>query len=569
MNIRHFFWALAVAALLPAVAQAGGKGPEWLSKAVFYQIYPSSYMDSNGDGVGDLPGIASRLDYLKQLGVNALWLNPVYESGWFDGGYDIIDFYKVDPRFGNNDDLVRLVDEAHKRGMKVCLDLVAGHSSDKCQWFVESQQGTNGRYSDYYIWSDTIGKKDAADIARRRQAEDPKASTIGHWVEADAPRGKYYYKNYYECQPALNYGYAHPSASRPWEQGVDAPGPQAVRRELRNIMAFWMDKGVDGFRVDMAASLVKGDKDKKATMQLWGEMRRWLDEHYPQNVLISEWSYPQQSIMAGFNIDFEIHIGRSAYSSLFFQGDTPWGKTKKIDNCYFNRLGKGSLKDFVNIYAADYNATKDRGYIAIPTANHDFQRPNVGTRNSLDQLKVAMTFFLTMPGVPFIYYGDELGMKYQDGIAPKEGSRNRAGSRTPMQWTPGPTAGFSTCAPAQLYFPVATDGGKLTVEAEEKDPGSMLNYVKRLLALRASVPALGNDAGWQLLNTLDGEQYPMVYLRTAASGERCLVALNPSEKAVTLRTGQPAGKVLVSTGKGSYKHGTVKLAPFSAIIVRL
>jgi maltose alpha-D-glucosyltransferase/alpha-amylase len=160
-------------------------------------------------------------------------------------------------------------------------------------------------------------------------------------------------------------------------------------------------------------------------------------------------------------------------------------------------------------------------------------------------------------------------MKYQDGIAPKEGSRNRAGSRTPMQWTPGPTAGFSTCAPAQLYFPVATDGGKLTVEAEEKDPGSMLNYVKRLLALRASVPALGNDAGWQLLNTLDGEQYPMVYLRTAASGERCLVALNPSEKAVTLRTGQPAGKVLVSTGKGSYKHGTVKLAPFSAIIVRL
>ena len=193
----------------------------------------------------------------------------------------------------------------------------------------------------------------------------------------------------------------------------------------------------------------------------------------------------------------------------------------------------------------------------------------MGTRNSPDQLKVAMTFFLTMPGVPFIYYGDELGMKYQDGIAPKEGSRNRAGSRTPRQWTPGPTAGFSTCAPAQLYFPVATDGGKLTVEAEEKDPGSMLNYVKRLLALRASVPALGNDAGWQLLNTLDGEQYPMVYLRTAASGERCLVALNPSEKAVTLRTGQPAGKVLVSTGKGSYKHGTVKLAPFSAIIVRL
>ena len=168
-------------------------GPQWLKDALFYQIYPSSYMDTDGNGIGDLPGITSKLDYIKSLGVNALWLNPVFESGWFDGGYDIIDFYKIDPRFGTNTDLVNLVNEAHKRGMKVCLDLVAGHSSDKCEWFKQSREkDANGRYSDYFIWTDTISAKDKADIARRYKAKNPASSTIGRYVESGAPRAKYY-----------------------------------------------------------------------------------------------------------------------------------------------------------------------------------------------------------------------------------------------------------------------------------------------------------------------------------------------------------------------------------------
>ena len=147
----------AVVALLSASATTPtAKGPKWLSDAVFYQIYPSSFQDSDGNGIGDLPGIISRLDYIQSLGVNALWLNPVYESGWFDGGYDIIDFYRIDPRFGTNSDMVRLIDEAHKRGLRVCLDLVAGHTSDRCRWFVESATADpNSRYSDYYIWPDS------------------------------------------------------------------------------------------------------------------------------------------------------------------------------------------------------------------------------------------------------------------------------------------------------------------------------------------------------------------------------------------------------------------------------
>ena len=151
VNFKKVLLAISLAVTLP-VNMCAQKGPQWLSNAVFYQIYPSSYMDSDGNGIGDLPGITSRLDYIKSLGVNAIWLNPVFESGWFDGGYDVIDFYKVDPRFGTNSDLVYLVKEAHKRGIKVCLDLVAGHTSDKCAWFKESsQKDPNQRYSDYYI----------------------------------------------------------------------------------------------------------------------------------------------------------------------------------------------------------------------------------------------------------------------------------------------------------------------------------------------------------------------------------------------------------------------------------
>ena len=154
----------AVVALLTASATTPtAKGPKWLSDAVFYQIYPSSFQDSDGNGIGDLPGIISRLDYIQSLGVNALWLNPVYESGWFDGGYDIIDFYRIDPRFGTNSDMVRLIDEAHKRGLRVCLDLVAGHTSDRCRWFVESATADpNSRYSDYYIWPDSISAAERA-----------------------------------------------------------------------------------------------------------------------------------------------------------------------------------------------------------------------------------------------------------------------------------------------------------------------------------------------------------------------------------------------------------------------
>ena len=289
--------------------------PEWIDNAVFYDIYPSSFMDSDGNGIGDLPGIISRLDYVKSLGVDAIWMNPIYKSAWFDGGYDIIDYYQVDPRFGSNRDVKRLVDEAHKRGLKVCLDLVPGHTSNKADWFRKAAtEGPDGRYADYYIFADEISAKDSADIRKRYLLEDPDSSKLGPWVPTEEAKagtpsdgkytGNFYQKNYYPCQPALNFGFANPDPSKPWQQPVDAPGPKAVRREMKNIMAYWFDLGVDGFRVDMASSLVKNDKDKKETMRLWADMREWLDREYPGKVLIAEWGVPEQSLPGGFDMDF-------------------------------------------------------------------------------------------------------------------------------------------------------------------------------------------------------------------------------------------------------------------------
>lgn len=574
---RWLLTGLLAAFVLPTSLKAEA-GPEWLKKAVFYQIYPSSYMDSDGNGIGDLPGITSKLDYLQSLGITAVWLNPIYVSGWQDGGYDVIDFYQVDPRFGTNTDLVNLADELHKRGMKLCLDLVAGHTSDKNAWFLQSKSGKDLRYSDYYIWTDEITDAEKEQIKRRHEAPDPSASTIGRFVEANAPRAKYYEKNFYESQPALNYGYANPDPNHPWEQPVTAPGPQATRQELKSIMTFWFSKGVDGFRVDLASSLVKNDPDKKAVSALWQEMREWRDKNFPDRALIAEWFNPDQSLPAGFDIDFYRIGGRPGSPGAnvnLFRLNTNNASGGNAAKAYFDKAGQGEVKDFVAAFDKTYEHTKSFGYLSMPTGNHDSERMSQSPRTMQD-LKVAMTFLLTLPGTPFIYYGDEIGMKQQFGLPSKEGSNARSGCRTPMQWTAGETAGFSTASVDKLYLPVATENGTITVEAEEKDPNSLLNYVKGLLKLRHDSEALGNDGDWNYVGNTE-QPYPMVY-RRSADYEDYVIAINPSGKKVkaTINAqGASRSSIVYSTGKGTYriqpkgKGDIITLDPCSAIIVKI
>ncbi len=578
MNIKSLIiFLLCIVTAKFATAQNPSQ-PTWLSDAVVYQIYPSSFQDTDGNGIGDLPGIISRLEYIKSIGVTAIWINPIFVSGWQDGGYDVIDFYQIDPRFGTNSDLVELVNKAHALGLKVILDLVAGHSSDQSEWFLQSKEADpHLRYSDYYIWpsfkpeieapTNPQGQQDYAQLMNSFN------NIVNKFVKSDAPRGPYYVKNFFDSQPALNFGFANPDPNHPWEQAVDAPGPMAMRREIKNIMQFWMDKGVDGFRVDMAASLVKNDFDKSATIKLWKEdMAKWFKENYPENLLIAEWFNPAQSIEAGFHVDFFCHDGQYNYSTLFFYGRGGRFGTPAVDP-YFDKAGKGGLKTWYDLYTYQYQAVKDKGYVSMPSGNHDFNRLSTGERSTPDQLKVAMTFFFTMPGVPFIFYGDEIGLKHNPDAKPVEGSFGRSGTRIPMLWDNTQNAGFSTASIDKLYIPQDPDPNRVTVEKSEADSNSLLNYVRSLIKLRDEHKAIGADADWKLLSSLE-KPYPMVYERTL-NGKKCVVVINPSDKKVSAEIPCQDGTPEIIGGsyeKASYKSGKsfdkITVSPVSAVIYK-
>lgn len=492
--------------------------PSWLDTAVFYEIYPQSFLDTNGDGIGDLPGVMAKLDYVQSLGCNAIWLNPCFVSPFGDAGYDVADFYTVAPRYGTNADLERLFTEAHGRGMKVCLDLVAGHTSTEHPWFQASARAERNEFSDRYIWTDRVWSSVPAGL-----------SQINGYGERDGN----YVTNFFHFQPALNYGFAHPDPAQPWQLPVDHPACRANREEMKAIMRYWLDKGADGFRVDMAASLVKGDADYSATMALWAEMRRLYDEEYPEAVLIAEWSDPARAIPAGFHIDFMIHFNHPAYTSLFRAEPERdlFGFFAQMPPSFFDSAGRGDIRVFLDYYLEHLAATEGRGFISLPTGNHDIMRLAHG--RSPEELRVALAFLLTMPGVPYIYAGDEIGQRYVEGLVSKEGGYNRTGSRTPMQWNSAANAGFSTAAPDALYLPLDPADDRPTVENQEADPDSLIHWVRVLLRRRRELPALGNASPLAVLHA-ESKSYPLVYQRGQGE-DRVIVALNPAARACRCR----------------------------------
>jgi maltose alpha-D-glucosyltransferase/alpha-amylase len=321
--------------------------------------------------------------------------------------------------------------------------------------------------------------------------------------------------NFFKCQPALNYGFLN--RTEEWQMAPDAPECIATREAMKDIMRFWLDHGCDGFRVDMADSLVKeDDENKSATGAIWKNIREMLDKDYPEAALVSEWSNPRQALKSGFHADFYLDHHGNGYNTLIRDNETPGG-----DHSFLKKDGNGDIFRFLDDYLPKYDETKNYGYISFITCNHDTPRP----RRTLgyEELKIAYAMFLTLPGVPFIYYGDEIGMRYLD-IPTKEGGYARTGTRTPMQWDDSKNHGFSDANPDTLYLPQDPADDAPTVAAQEKDPASLLNEVKALIALRHKYEDLQADAEFEVLYA-EKEKFPFIYRR----GD-LMVAINPSDK---------------------------------------
>ncbi|MDR3342127.1 MAG: hypothetical protein LBT14_04950 [Treponema sp.] len=505
--------------------------PKWLNDAAFYEIYPQSFYDTNGDGIGDFEGIIQKFDYIKQLGCNALWINPCFDSPFKDAGYDVRHYQQAAPRYGTNEDLKRLFVAAHKKGIRVLLDLVPGHTSEEHPWFLESKKPHPNEYWNRFIWTDHCFKR---------------AQGLG-FIGGESERAATYIVNFFKCQPALNYGFLNPT--EPWQLSMDHPDSIATREAMKGVMRFWLDAGCDGFRVDMAASLVKNDDEEKTgTSMLWRNVREMLDAEYPEAAIVSEWSYPKQAINAGFHVDFFLDFDANAggYRSLFrdYKLDLE-NQVAGPDTSLFKKDGKGDIQRFLAEYLLHYESTKHDGFISLVTGNHDVVR----MRYTLDpkELALAYSFLFTMPGVPFLYYGDEIGMRYLN-LPTKEGGYYRTGSRTPMQWSKGKNLGFSTADPDKLYLPVDPEPDAPTVEAQEKDPASLLNTVKTLLRLRHTEADLQSKPNLEILYA-EQDKLPFIYRRGSL-----IMAVNPGEKAVSTPV-KVAGSMTASSLQAIYSIG--------------
>ena len=515
---------------------------EWLNEAVFYEIYPQSFNDTNADGIGDLQGIIEKLDYVKELGCNALWLNPCFDSPFVDAGYDVRDFYKIAPRYGTNEDMRRLAQAVHDKGMHIILDLVAGHTSTECEWFKQSSKAEKNEYSDRYIWTRSV-------------FEAPQnVGSIKGWLRGGSDRDGSCALNFFTAQVALNYGFAKKDEGCEWQLDMNDEGPLATRQEIKNIMAYWLGMGIDGFRVDMAGSLVKNDEDGQGTIAVWQDITGYIKKEFPEAVLVSEWGDPERALAGGFDMDFLLHFGPSHYPDLF-----------RTDKPYFSSKGEGDLEIFWTNYLANREKTKDGGgMISLISGNHDMDR--MARTLTPDEMRVAFAFLLSMPGVPFIYYGDELGMREVDVPHSVEGGYFRTGARSPMQWDTTTNAGFSSGRKEDLYIRIDEDGYK-TINAayEMADETSLYHEVKNLITLRQTHPALGNRAE---LNMVEYSDYPLIYERECAE-ERILVIINPAGRSFKNNVNTDGEMIYACMGKQLKHEGDETIIPGgSAFFIR-
>jgi len=528
--------------------------PPWWQTGIVYQIYPRSFLDSDGDGVGDLEGIRARLDYLGWLGVDAIWISPFFPSPMADFGYDVADFCGVDPLFGTLATFDTLVRDAHQRGIKVILDYVPNHTSDRHPWFIDARSSRDSRYRDFYLWRDA------------RPGGGPPTNWLSEfggpaWTWEPAT-GQYYYHAFLAAQPDLN-----------WRN-------PAVRAEMMKVLAFWLDRGVDGFRVDAIHHLFKDDQyrdnppnpdyqpgqsphralirryttDRPEVHAAIAEMRAVADR-YPDRVLIGEAYLPVPRLMAyygtalgGMHLPFNFQLIRAAWQAPVLDA---------IAREYEAALPAGAWPNWV-------------------LGNHD--RSRIATRIGLAQARVAALLLLTLRGTPTLYYGDELGMR--DVQVPPEQVQDpweknvpglglgRDPVRTPMQWAPGAQAGFSSAVP---WLPLGEDFRTVNVAQQRGDPGSLLSLYRALIALRRRRSALSRGA----FAALDLDAQGVLAYRRDHGDDRLAALLNLTDGArrLTVPPALAAGRILLSTlpdrALGVPVGAAAELAPDEGLLVDL
>ncbi|NHU85845.1 maltose alpha-D-glucosyltransferase [Kocuria sp. JC486] len=457
--------------------------PDWFRKAVFYEVLVRAFSDANGDGSGDFSGLIDKLDYLQWLGIDCLWIPPFYESPLRDGGYDISDYYSVLDEFGTVSDFKRLVAEAHARGLRVITDLPLNHTSDQHPWFQASREDPEGPYGDFYVWSDTDELYQDARIIFVDTEES-------NWT-FDPVRRQFFWHRFFSHQPDLNF-----------------ENPK-VEEAVFDVVKFWLDMGIDGFRADAIPYLVEEDgtncENLPGTHDFLVRLRRMVDEQYPGRVIIAEANQPPEEVVEyyGSEEDPECHmcfhfpIMPRIFYALRDQKAAPIVETMDNTPAIPNGTQWGTFLRNHDELTLEMVTPEERQAMLGWYAPDSRMRANVGIRrrlatlldNSRAETELIHALLFAMPGSPFLYYGDEIGMG--DNIWLED----RDASRTPMQWTPDRNAGFSTADPGKLYLPVVQslvhNFTQTNVEAQLASSSSLLHWIRRMLLVRREHPAFG------------------------------------------------------------------------------
>lgn len=455
----------------------------WFKDAVIYQIPMKSFYDSTGDGFGDIRGVIEKLDYVRDLGVDCLWIMPMYPSPGRDDGYDISDFTSIDPNYGTVDDFAELLTQAHMRGIRVVADLIFNHSSDQHPWFQEARSDPNSPYRDYYVWTDDPTTYSGVRII----FTDTETS---NWT-FDPVAGQYFWHRFFGHQPDLNYD------------------NEALQVEMLNVMRFWMNLGLDGFRCDAVPYLIEREgticENLPETHDFLRRARNMMDNEFPGAIMLAEANQWPSDVVEYFGTDEEPEFHMAFHFPLMprmFMAMRRELRTPIVE--IMESTPAISDKNQWAIFLRNHDeltlemvTDAERDYMYYEYAKDPRMRINVGIRrrlaplldNGRRQMELMNSLLFSMPGTPTLYYGDEIGMG--DNIY--LGDRN--GVRTPMQWSGDRNAGFSKADPARLYFPVIMDPvygyQGVNVEAQQRTPTSLLNWMRMMITVRKRYKALG------------------------------------------------------------------------------